>query len=217
MFLSRLRRNPGAAPQYVQENVPPLDVFLPFINPNHKRNDSSFNFMLFFFVFMAQVGISIIQSIGIPGWGVCGWLATISYFSYNIFVALIMLIPTIMFTAVASLSFIALTKVKLTSIIVQKCKNNYKIVCFNPKNKKKSKLNILFSRFFILGDKLGTQNPIFIWLLLLQKKIKKQSYIVDRSIISTVAPGPACPKRRRNGPQEPGRTPMSRQQPNRLS
>uniref|UniRef100_A0A3P9JQ88 Secretory carrier-associated membrane protein n=2 Tax=Oryzias TaxID=8089 RepID=A0A3P9JQ88_ORYLA len=100
MFLSRLRRNPGAAPQYVQENVPPLDV-----------NDSSFNFMLFFFVFMAQVGISIIQSIGIPGWGVCGWLATISYFSYNIFVALIMLIPTIMFTAVASLSFIALTKI----------------------------------------------------------------------------------------------------------
>uniref|UniRef100_A0A3B3HEQ4 Secretory carrier-associated membrane protein n=1 Tax=Oryzias latipes TaxID=8090 RepID=A0A3B3HEQ4_ORYLA len=100
MFLSRLRRNPGAAPQHVQENVPPLDV-----------NDSSFNFMLFFFVFMAQVGISIIQSIGIPGWGVCGWLATISYFSYNIFVALIMLIPTIMFTAVASLSFIALTKI----------------------------------------------------------------------------------------------------------
>ncbi|KAM4593469.1 secretory carrier-associated membrane protein 5 isoform 1-T1 [Odontesthes bonariensis] len=75
------------------------------------KNDSSFNFMLFFFVFMAQVGISIIQSIGIPGWGVCGWLATISFFSYNIFIALIMLIPTIMFTAVASLSFIALTKI----------------------------------------------------------------------------------------------------------
>uniref|UniRef100_A0A7N8YB64 Secretory carrier-associated membrane protein n=1 Tax=Mastacembelus armatus TaxID=205130 RepID=A0A7N8YB64_9TELE len=34
------------------------------------RTDSSFNFMMFFFVFMAQVGISIIQSIGIPGWGV---------------------------------------------------------------------------------------------------------------------------------------------------
>ncbi|KAM3625762.1 uncharacterized protein V6R79_017303 [Siganus canaliculatus] len=75
------------------------------------KSDSSFNYMLFFFVFMAQVGISIIQSIGIPGWGVCGWLATISFFSYNIFIALIMLIPTIMFTAVASLSFIALTRI----------------------------------------------------------------------------------------------------------
>ncbi|XP_032417630.1 secretory carrier-associated membrane protein 5-like [Xiphophorus hellerii] len=75
------------------------------------KTDSSFNFMLFFFVFMAQVGISIIQSIGIPGWGVCGWLATISFFSYNIFIALVMLVPTIMFTAVAALSFIALTKI----------------------------------------------------------------------------------------------------------
>ncbi|GLD58228.1 secretory carrier-associated membrane protein 5-like protein [Lates japonicus] len=77
----------------------------------HVKSDSSFNFMLFFFVFMAQVGISIIQCIGIPGWGVCGWLATISFFSYNILIALIMLVPTIMFTAVASLSFIALTRI----------------------------------------------------------------------------------------------------------
>lgn len=34
------------------------------------RTDSSFNFMAFFFVFMAQVVISIIQTVGIPGWGV---------------------------------------------------------------------------------------------------------------------------------------------------
>lgn len=40
-----------------------------------------------------------------------GWLATISFFSYNILIALIMLVPTIMFTAVATLSFIALTRV----------------------------------------------------------------------------------------------------------
>nr|XP_040057596.1 secretory carrier-associated membrane protein 5-like isoform X2 [Gasterosteus aculeatus aculeatus] len=40
-----------------------------------------------------------------------GWLATLSFFSYNIFIALIMLVPTIMFTAVASLSFIALTRI----------------------------------------------------------------------------------------------------------
>lgn len=41
-----------------------------------------------------------------------GWLATISFFSYNILIALVMLVPTLMFTAVASLSFIAFTKVE---------------------------------------------------------------------------------------------------------
>ncbi|KAI1889534.1 hypothetical protein AGOR_G00163860 [Albula goreensis] len=69
------------------------------------KTDSSFNFMAFFFVFMAQVGISIIQAIGIPGWGVCGWLATISFFGTNIGAAVVMLIPTIMFTAVAVHNF----------------------------------------------------------------------------------------------------------------
>lgn len=44
--------------------------FFTFLCSSFHRSDSSFNFMLFFFVFMAQVGISIIQSIGIPGWGV---------------------------------------------------------------------------------------------------------------------------------------------------
>lgn len=34
------------------------------------RTDSSFYFMAFFFVFMAQLFIAIIQAIGIPGWGV---------------------------------------------------------------------------------------------------------------------------------------------------
>ncbi|XP_059916467.1 secretory carrier-associated membrane protein 5 [Gadus macrocephalus] len=75
------------------------------------KTDSSFNFMAFFFVFMAQVVISIIQTVGIPGWGVCGWLATITFFSTNVGSAVVMLIPTIMFTAVAVLSFIALTRV----------------------------------------------------------------------------------------------------------
>ncbi|KAG7281399.1 hypothetical protein CRUP_020811, partial [Coryphaenoides rupestris] len=40
-----------------------------------------------------------------------GWLATLSYFSYNILVALIMLVPTVMFTGVAALSFFALTRI----------------------------------------------------------------------------------------------------------
>lgn len=45
-----------------------------------------------------------------------GWLATITFFSTNIGSAVVMLIPTIMFTAVAVLSFIALSKVKQTTV-----------------------------------------------------------------------------------------------------
>lgn len=44
-----------------------------------------------------------------------GWLATITFFSTNIGSAVVMLIPTIMFTAVAVLSFIALSKVNQTT------------------------------------------------------------------------------------------------------
>ncbi|XP_041440785.1 secretory carrier membrane protein 5 gene 1 L homeolog isoform X2 [Xenopus laevis] len=75
------------------------------------KTDSSFNFMAFFFTFSAQLVISIIQAVGIPGWGVCGWIATVSFFSTSVGAAVVMLFPTIMFTAVAILSFVALTKV----------------------------------------------------------------------------------------------------------
>ncbi|XP_019523488.1 PREDICTED: secretory carrier-associated membrane protein 5 isoform X2 [Hipposideros armiger] len=75
------------------------------------KTDSSFSFMAFFFTFMAQLVISIIQAVGIPGWGICGWIATISFFGTNIGSAVVMLIPTIMFTVMAVFSFIALSMV----------------------------------------------------------------------------------------------------------
>ncbi|KYO21276.1 secretory carrier-associated membrane protein 5 [Alligator mississippiensis] len=75
------------------------------------KTDSSFSYMAFFFTFMAQLVISIIQAVGIPGWGVCGWIAAISFFGTNVGAAVVMLIPTIMFTLVAVFSFIALSMV----------------------------------------------------------------------------------------------------------
>ncbi|KAG7265033.1 hypothetical protein CRUP_033552 [Coryphaenoides rupestris] len=48
------------------------------------RADSSFNFMAFFFVFFLQCVLAIIQTIGIPGWGTSGWMATVLFFSTNV-------------------------------------------------------------------------------------------------------------------------------------
>uniref|UniRef100_A0A8C2RA83 Secretory carrier-associated membrane protein n=1 Tax=Capra hircus TaxID=9925 RepID=A0A8C2RA83_CAPHI len=75
------------------------------------KTDSSFSFMAFFFTFMAQLVISIIQAVGIPGWGVCGWIATISFFGTNVGSAVVMLVPTVLFTVMAVFSFIALSMV----------------------------------------------------------------------------------------------------------
>lgn len=38
------------------------------------KNDSSFNFMLFFFVFFFQIILTIIYALGIPSFGTCGWI-----------------------------------------------------------------------------------------------------------------------------------------------
>ncbi|KAM9181889.1 secretory carrier-associated membrane protein 5 [Mergus octosetaceus] len=112
-------------------NFPPLPKFIPLkpcfyqdfdaeIPPQHRTMakrlyylwmHSSFSFMAFFFTFMAQLVISIIQAVGIPGWGVCGWIAAISFFGTNVGSAVVMLIPTILFTGMAVFSFIALTMV----------------------------------------------------------------------------------------------------------
>ncbi|KAK7827755.1 hypothetical protein U0070_019579 [Myodes glareolus] len=111
--------NPGAAGGRLRASSPDFEADTP---PQHRSltkhlyylwmwTDSSFSFMAFFFTFMAQLVISIIQAVGILGWGVCGWIATISFFRTNIGSAVVMLIPTVMFTVVAVFSFITLNMV----------------------------------------------------------------------------------------------------------
>nr|XP_020636459.1 secretory carrier-associated membrane protein 4 [Pogona vitticeps]XP_020636460.1 secretory carrier-associated membrane protein 4 [Pogona vitticeps]XP_020636461.1 secretory carrier-associated membrane protein 4 [Pogona vitticeps]XP_020636462.1 secretory carrier-associated membrane protein 4 [Pogona vitticeps]XP_020636463.1 secretory carrier-associated membrane protein 4 [Pogona vitticeps] len=75
------------------------------------RSDSSFNFMAFFFVFSAQFVLAVIQAIGISGWGACGWLAAVMFFSTSIGAAVIMLFPAIMFTLSALAMFVCLLRV----------------------------------------------------------------------------------------------------------
>ncbi|XP_076042691.1 secretory carrier membrane protein isoform X3 [Oratosquilla oratoria] len=65
-------------------------LFTPFsyvcwFRPVYKafRSDSSFNFMVFFFVFFFQMVISIIDAIGFPSMGSCGWVAVGTAFKNN--------------------------------------------------------------------------------------------------------------------------------------
>lgn len=75
------------------------------------RADSSFNFMAFFFIFFLQCVLALIQAVGIPGWGTCGWIATVRFFTINLGSAIVMLITAVLFTAVTALMALVLIKV----------------------------------------------------------------------------------------------------------
>uniref|UniRef100_A0A8C9V2P0 Secretory carrier-associated membrane protein n=1 Tax=Scleropages formosus TaxID=113540 RepID=A0A8C9V2P0_SCLFO len=75
------------------------------------RADSSFNFMVFFYVFFLQCVLVVIQAVGISGWGASGWVATILFFSDNVGSAVVMLLSALLFTAVAVLMGLVFIKV----------------------------------------------------------------------------------------------------------
>uniref|UniRef100_A0A8C2PSN8 Secretory carrier-associated membrane protein n=2 Tax=Cyprinus carpio TaxID=7962 RepID=A0A8C2PSN8_CYPCA len=75
------------------------------------RADSSFNFMAFFFIFFLQCVLAFIQSLGISGWGACGWIATVMFFGTNVVSAIFMLICTLLFTIDTVLMVFILIKV----------------------------------------------------------------------------------------------------------
>lgn len=56
--------------------------FLCWYRPAYKafKNDSSFNFMMFFFIFFFQTLVTIVQTIGFPGSGTCGVIMAITQF-----------------------------------------------------------------------------------------------------------------------------------------
>lgn len=75
------------------------------------RADSSFNFMAFFFIFFLQCVLVFIQTLGISGWGACGWIATVTFFSTNVVSAIFMLICALLFTIDTVLMVFILIKV----------------------------------------------------------------------------------------------------------
>jgi hypothetical protein len=73
--------------------------FLFWFRPLYKafRDDSSFNFMVFFFVLFFHSIFCLIQALGFSSYA-CGWLTLFPVFKESIFVALIMLISATMFS-----------------------------------------------------------------------------------------------------------------------
>merc|ERR1719427_1214333 len=93
--------------------------FLCWFRPAYKafRNDSSFNFMLFFFVFFCQFLFSCIMALGIPGSGGAGVITAIGTFtdkeatSGTYFVGFLILCISIGFIVAAGADFFMLTKI----------------------------------------------------------------------------------------------------------
>ncbi|NXL05254.1 SCAM3 protein, partial [Mesembrinibis cayennensis] len=87
--------------------------FVCWYRPMYKafRSDSSFNFFVFFFVFFAQNVMYVLQAIGIPNWGFSGWILSLIALRTNTPVAVMMILVSLFFTAVAVLGIIMLKKI----------------------------------------------------------------------------------------------------------
>lgn len=111
-----------------------------FVCCPHNRSDSSFRFFVFFFIYICQFGVHVLQTIGITGWGtwwavLCfywfcvsvsmewspltltlfcpasGWIAALTGLNTSIPVGIIMLLIAALFTALSVGSLIMFKKV----------------------------------------------------------------------------------------------------------
>ncbi|XP_048874635.1 secretory carrier-associated membrane protein 1-like isoform X2 [Brienomyrus brachyistius] len=75
------------------------------------RNDSSFRFFVFFFVYICQFGMHVFQAIGITSWGTCGWISALTCLNTSIPVGILLILIAGLFTACAVFSLIMFKKV----------------------------------------------------------------------------------------------------------
>uniref|UniRef100_A0A3Q3AJ57 Secretory carrier-associated membrane protein n=1 Tax=Kryptolebias marmoratus TaxID=37003 RepID=A0A3Q3AJ57_KRYMA len=77
------------------------------------RSDSSFKFFVFFFVYICQFGIYVMQCIGITSWGASGWISALTALNRSIPVGILMILIAALFTSLAVLSLIMFKKVHM--------------------------------------------------------------------------------------------------------
>uniref|UniRef100_A0A3Q2XVF9 Secretory carrier-associated membrane protein n=1 Tax=Hippocampus comes TaxID=109280 RepID=A0A3Q2XVF9_HIPCM len=85
-----------------------FDLFFLFVCG---RSDSSFRFFLFFFVYVCQLGVYVMQSVGIPGWGACGWISALTCLNTSVAAGVLMILVAALFTALAVMSLVMFKKV----------------------------------------------------------------------------------------------------------
>ncbi|XP_069360511.1 secretory carrier-associated membrane protein 5B isoform X1 [Maniola hyperantus] len=87
--------------------------FICWYRPIYKafRSDSSFNFMVFFFIFLFQMIITLVQSIGFSGGGSCGLITSIEAFGENVGAGIVTLLVTIGFITALVADVMLMTKV----------------------------------------------------------------------------------------------------------
>jgi len=87
--------------------------FLCWYRPLYKafRNDSSFNFMLFFFVFAVQCVASVVQCIGFTVLGTCGFINSLEQFRVNVGAAIVMFLVAIGFASAAAADILLIMRV----------------------------------------------------------------------------------------------------------
>ncbi|GAB1298447.1 Secretory carrier-associated membrane protein 1 [Apodemus speciosus] len=74
-------------------------------------SDSSFRFFVFFFVYICQFAVHVLQAAGFHNWGNCGWISSLTGLNKNIPVGIMMIIIAALFTASAVISLVMFKKV----------------------------------------------------------------------------------------------------------
>ncbi|NWH56216.1 SCAM1 protein, partial [Geococcyx californianus] len=75
------------------------------------RSDSSFRFFVFFFVYICQFAVHVLQAAGFQRWGNCGWISALTGLNKSIPVGIMMIIIAALFTASAVISLVMFKKV----------------------------------------------------------------------------------------------------------